>query len=182
MKNYLAIFLNFLNNNQFFIILFFSILSIISLSIAYIAQYIYKIMPCKLCMYSRIPFIIMSLLPIIFYIPIIRNNFIIGFFIIFLSTGANIIISFYHIGVENSWFKPSLCKIQLNDDSKYRGELYNFLLGDESSLNSCENPTFKLFGVFSFASLNLIFSIVLFMTINFFIFNKFFSRIFKLNL
>jgi disulfide bond formation protein DsbB len=176
MKNYFSIFFNFFISNPFYVIVLFAIFSGISLLIAYTAEYIFKIIPCKLCMYSRIPFLILLILPLIFAIPKLRSFSSKGFFIIFLLVLIDIGLSFYHLGVENSWFKPSLCKIEMNEKEKYSNSVYDFLLGNESKLSSCENPEFKLFGIFSFAALNFIFSIFLFILINFFIFHKVFMK------
>ncbi len=178
MKRYIMMIFNYFINNPFFILLLFSLISILSLSIAYIAQYVFGIIPCKLCMYSRIPYIIISILPIIFLIPGLKNHIYIGLIIIALAILSGIILSIYHIGIENYWFAPSLCKFNLDQETKYNGAVYDFLLGDEASLSSCENPTFKLFGIFTFPSLNLIFSSILFLLINYFLFQKFFYKLF----
>lgn len=175
MKNYINWLLNFFVHNSFYVILFFSFLAGFSLLIAYIAEYFFKITPCKLCMYSRIPFWVLTLLPLFFLIPFLKERAFFGFFIILITILSSVSLSFYHVGVENHWFKPSLCKFDLSSNSskKYEGGLYDFLLGDEQKLSSCENPEFKFFGFLTFAGLNLIFSSLLFVLINFFIFHKF---------
>lgn len=180
MKNYVNWLLNFLANNSFYVILLFSFFAASSLIIAYIAEYVFKIMPCKLCMYSRIPFLILTFLPLIFAFPGMKSKSFYGLFIILILVLASLILAFYQLGVENHWFQASLCKFKIPDlnEQKYNKGLYDFLLGDEQKLSSCENPEFKLFGIFSFAALNLIFSVFLFILINFFIFQKFLMKFF----
>jgi disulfide bond formation protein DsbB len=179
MRNYFSSILNFFEHNSFYTIILFAFLAGASLGIAYIAQYFFKIMPCRLCMYSRIPFLIMLFLPLVFLIPPLKTKAFYGLLLIAIIILVNITISFYHIGVENHWFKPSLCKLHKEEHSKYSNQLYDFLLGDETSLSSCENPTFKLFGIFTFATLTFVFSIFLFILINFFIFQRFFMKFFE---
>lgn len=170
--------LNFFIQNNFYILLLFATCTGLALCIAYIAQYFFHIIPCKLCMYSRIPFLLITFTPIIFLIPGLNKYHHYGLIFILICLIASVGLSFYHLGVESHWFKPALCKLNFQEHN-YHSYMYDFLLGDEQSLSQCDIVKFKLFGIFSFAALNLIYSVGLFLLANYFLFAIFFKKMFN---
>ena len=82
------------------------IFSIFSLVVAYFVQYILGHKPCNLCLIERLPYI--SSIIIILLVLILKKF---EKFIIFLLTLTFIsatLISFYHFGIEQGFFKESL--------------------------------------------------------------------------
>ena len=99
--------LPFLKNNflsPIFILLFFG--SGFALIGALISQYIFGYQPCILCIYQRIPFgviILLSLTALILRKKILINKII--FAICLLAIFINILLAFYHSGVERKIFR-----------------------------------------------------------------------------
>lgn len=135
------------------------ILSILPLSIAYISQYFFNLQPCDLCIYQRIPFFIILFLSIfsIFFIKNQKTSNFIKYFSIFLFF-INIILSFYHIGVEKEFFQmPESCSgINFNNFSNSDKLLDEIM---SKSAVKCNEPAFEIFGV-SMAGMNFIYCIL----------------------
>jgi len=82
------------------------IFSILSLSIAYFIQYVLGHQPCNLCLIERIPYIVsVILISLIFIINKFEKIIAIIILLLFVF-GA--IVSFYHFGIEQSFFSESL--------------------------------------------------------------------------
>ena len=132
------------------------IFSILSLSIAYFIQYVLGHKPCNLCLIERIPYIVsVILISLIFIINKFEKimSIIILFFFIF---GA--IVSFYHFGIEQSFFSESLVCDLGNNANLSKEQLLEQL--KNSSIVSCKDVTFRVLG-FSLATINTIISIIL---------------------
>lgn len=93
--------------NPVFMFSFILFISVFSLAAAYIAQYIFDLKPCILCIYQRIPFAftaVFSLIGLIFYAG--RSVFA-SVVMLILSASAffiNSIIALHHTGVEQGWW------------------------------------------------------------------------------
>ena len=81
------------------------VFSIISLSIAYFIQYILGYKPCNLCLIERIPYLAAIILISLIFILNRFKKVIAGIVLLFFIFGA--IISFYHVGIEQEFFKES---------------------------------------------------------------------------
>ena len=141
------------NKNILNFILLFSIFALLA---AYFIQYILGHQPCNLCLIERIPYILVII--IIFLIYIFKNNeknFIILLSLIFIFAT---LVSFYHFGIEQGFFKESLvCDIKNSDKSLSTEELLKEL---EEKTISCKDVTFKILGL-SLATINTIISFIL---------------------
>ena len=147
-------------NDLFFAkVLFF--LSFITLSSALFIEHILGHPPCSLCIFQRIPYIVCFLICGIFLIfKNFDKFFLYSILIIFLIA---FILSFYHVGLEQGFFKESF----LCSTSTQEFENPSELLKELKPLQiSCKNITFRLLG-FSLATLNLILSLaIMIITIN----------------
>ena len=132
------------------------IFSILSLSIAYFIQYVLGHKPCNLCLIERIPYIASVIL--ISFIFIITKFEKIIFIIILLFFIFGAIVSFYHFGIEQGFFKESLVCDLGNNANLSKEQLLKQL--ENSSIVSCKDVTFRVLG-FSLATINTIISIIL---------------------
>ena len=141
----------YLGINKKFYFLGIFLISLLSLIIALYIEYVMGIKPCKLCLYQRIPYLISLLISFLGYMYIKRPLWIyLSLLVFFLS----VIISGYHVGIENGIFEElKVCKNNLD------------ILSKEDLLNSpknqnipCKEVPIKLFGL-SLATINLILSL-----------------------
>jgi len=141
------------NKKKIIGILVFCILVLVS---TFFIEYILKHIPCNLCLIERIPYIatiVLALITLIFdkYEKIIL--FLIGLFFVFGT-----IVSFYHFGIEQSFFNESLvCNLTESDKVFSAQDLLKEL---EIKSISCKDVTFRVFGL-SLATFNTIISFVI---------------------
>ncbi len=128
------------------------IISLVAILSALIAEYIYGLQPCELCLKQRHPyyFMIIAVL-IIFLIPNLYK--IIVYFLIQLGAIYGIFYSVWHVGVENKLFKgPAGCSagmIRATNTADLKEEILS------RQVISCDEVIWSLFGL-SAASLNTI--------------------------
>ena len=129
----------------------FSILIILS---ALFIEHVLLVQACKLCLYQRIPYIVLIIISFLGYF---FSNKRIWIYLIILTLLVSIVISGYHLGIENGIFaefsgctNESLNTINKSDLLK---SLNNFL-------PSCKDVNFELFGL-SLATINFLISIAL---------------------
>ena len=133
--------------------------SILSLSIAYFIQYILGHKPCNLCLIERIPYGLSIILIIINYITKIDEKFII--LLLALIFVFSFLISIYHFGIEQGYFKEStVCGLNNANDIISKKEL---LLQLSKQTISCKDVTFRIFGL-SLTSINIIISLIITIT------------------
>ena len=142
----------FLNKKNFYIlILFYSLAAIL---FALYIEYVLGYKACKLCLYQRIPYIILIFICFIGYNYFTNDKILILVAIIFL---ISVLISGYHYGIENNIFKEfSGCatnSLEIVD----KAELLKSL---SDNVVSCKDANFKLFGI-SLAGINLLFSLLI---------------------
>ena len=143
--------LNFKVETYLKLILLVSLISIIS---AYFLEYILGYQPCNLCLIERIPYVL-SIILIITNLILKRNEkiFILLLMLIFVFS---FLISFYHFGIEQGFFKEStVCGLKNVSDLISKEEIIKQL--NEKTI-SCKDVTFKVFGI-SLTSINIIISI-----------------------
>ena len=141
------------NKTTLNIILF---LSIFILSIAYFIEYILEYKPCNLCLIERFPYffsIIIILLGLFF------NQFekFIFIFLCIIFVSATI-LSFYHLGIEQGFFKESVVCSTNNAAEIYTKEQLLEKLPERTI--SCKDVTFKIFG-FSLTTINIFISLII---------------------
>ena len=130
--------------------------SIFALSAAYFVQHILDHKPCNLCLIERLPYIFAI---IIISLGLILKKFekaiIILLILIFV---AATIISFYHFGIEQGFFKESLvCNLDSSITNLSKEDLIKEL---QQQTVSCKDVSFRIFG-FSLATINTIISLIL---------------------
>ena len=129
---------------------------ILSLSIAYFIQYILGYKPCNLCLIERIPYLASIILISLIFILNRFKKIIAGIVLLFFIFGA--IISFYHVGIEQEFFKESfVCNLDSAKDALSTEQLLKQL---ENAPVSCKDVTFRFLGL-SLATINTIISILL---------------------
>ena len=131
--------------------------SIFALSAAYFVQHILDHKPCNLCLIERLPYIFAII--IIISLGLILKKFekaiIIFLILIFL---AATIISFYHFGIEQGFFKESLvCNLDSSIANLSKEDLIKEL---QQQTVSCKDVSFRIFGL-SLATINTIISLIL---------------------
>ena len=131
-------------------------ISIFALGSAYFIEYILGHQPCNLCLIERLPYFLAI---IIIFLGLSLNRFekftFISLGLIFASAS---ILSLYHVGIEQSFFKESLVCIS-NDEinSLVKGDLIKEL---QKKVVSCKDVQFTLLGL-SLASINAIISFII---------------------
>jgi disulfide bond formation protein DsbB len=135
-------------------ILFFSIFA---LCIAYFVQYILGHQPCNLCVIERIPYF--SAVVLITFILTLKKYEQIISLVITLFFVFGIMISFYHVGIEQGVFDESfVCElVGAKSNNITTDELLKEL---EKNAVSCKDVTFTILG-FSLATFNTIISLIL---------------------
>ena len=131
--------------------------SIFALSAAYFVQHILDHKPCNLCLIERLPYIFAII--IIVSLGLILKKFektiIILLILIFITAT---IISFYHFGIEQGFFKESLvCNL---DNSITNLSKENLIKELQQQTVSCKDVSFRIFGL-SLATINTIISFIL---------------------
>ena len=139
-----------LNNKNFFIgVLFLSFISIVS---AIYIEYIIGIKPCALCIYQRLPYIFAIF---ICSLGINSPTNLFWSYLVILIFLINILLSGYHVGIENGFFSEFTgCKnnnLQIVDKESLLEAIKNQNI-------SCKDVSFRIFG-FSLATINLIISL-----------------------
>ena len=135
---------------------FIFLLCLISIISAYFIEYVLGHQPCNLCLIERIPYGLGLILIILNYTLIKNERFII--LLLILIFVFSLILSFYHFGIEQGFFKESVvCELKnaLNVISKEE-----FLKQLQAITISYKDVTFKIFG-FSLTAFNMIISLIL---------------------
>ena len=132
------------------------IFSVIALGAAYFVQYFLGHKPCNLCLIERIPYVSAI---IIISLGLILKKFekaIIVFLILIFFAAT--IISFYHFGIEQGFFKESLvCNLDNNIANLSKEDLLKEL---QQPTVSCKDVAFTIFSL-SLATINTIISLIL---------------------
>ena len=142
-----------INKKILFIILIFISFVLI---FTFLIEYRLGHQPCKLCLYERIQYFLSILL--IVKIFFIKGNEKITLLILSLVFIISSVLAFYHLGIEQGFFKESLaCTAGNLSETLTKEELLKQL---SQNTISCKDVTFRIFG-FSLAAINTIFSIAL---------------------
>ena len=130
--------------------------SILTLSIAYFIQYVLGHKPCNLCIIERIPYIAAIILISLIFILNRYQKIISSLILIFFIFGA--VVSFYHFGIEQSFFSESLVCDLGNSQPLDKEELLNQL--KKTEIVSCKDVNFRFLGL-SLATINTVISLIL---------------------
>ena len=141
-----------LNKKNFYLfILFYSLLAIF---FALYIEYILGYNPCKLCLYQRMPYIIIIFVSFIGY-NYFQNNKILILVIIMFS--ISVLVSGYHYGIENNIFEEFSGCAANSLGIVDKAELLKSL---NDNVSNCKDANFKLFGI-SLAGINFLFSLLI---------------------
>ena len=122
---------------------------------AYFIQYVLNVPPCQLCYYQRYPYYFATIVIILAFFKKInlKQVFILLLFTSFVSAS----LSFYHIGIEQSFFDElGSC----TSDTKSNNAEHLLKELQKQPVISCKNIGFQIFGL-SLATINFILSIIL---------------------
>jgi len=122
---------------------------------AYFIQYVLNVPPCQLCYYQRYPYYFATIVIILAFFKKInlKQVFILLLFTSFVSAS----LSFYHIGIEQSFFDElGSC----TSDTKSNNTEHLLKELQKQPVISCKNISFQIFGL-SLATINFILSIIL---------------------
>ena len=142
-----------INNKFLFSILVFVCMVLIS---AFIIEHQLGHIPCKLCLYERVPYFLSILL--IIKILLIKKYEKITLLILLLVFMSSTVLAFYHFGIEQGFFNESLaCTTGDLSTTLSKEELLQQL--KQNSIG-CKDVSFRILGL-SLAAINTIFSLVL---------------------
>lgn len=143
------------------LIIFLSLASLFALISAYIAQYVFNLQPCILCLYQRKPFFAILALGAIFLFIKQKDQYQKLFFLSSIAILLlNIAIASYHVGVEQKIFQgPTSCSTTKNlNDITNIADLEQAL--KQSSITKCSVPAFTFLKI-SMAGWNVIYCLLL---------------------
>ena len=153
-----------LNKAELTLILTFSVFALIS---AFFIEYVLGHEPCNLCLLQRLPYlgVILAFL-FIFFIDKFERKF---FFIATLFFLISLILSIYHVGIEQGIIQESfVCSLEQNINSLSKEDILKSL---ENKPVSCKDVNFTIFGL-SLATINT-FASITFTAISFKVFLKY---------
>jgi disulfide bond formation protein DsbB len=135
---------------------FIFLICLVSIVSAYFIEYVLGHQPCNLCLIERIPYGLGLILIILNYTLIKNERFII--LLLILIFVFSLILSFYHFGIEQGFFKESVvCELKNALSIITKEELLKQL---QVKTVSCKDVTFRIFG-FSLTAFNMIISLIL---------------------
>lgn len=146
------------------LILTFSVFALIS---AFFIEYVLGHEPCNLCLLQRLPYlgVILAFL-LIFLIDKFERKF---FFIATLFFLISLILSIYHVGIEQGIIQESfVCSLEQNINSLSKEDILKSL---KNKPVSCKDVNFTIFGL-SLATINT-FASITFTAISFKVFLKY---------
>ena len=138
------------------ILKFVFLISLISIFSAYFIEYILGHQPCNLCLIERVPYVLSIILILLFFISKKNEKFVTLLLILLFI--FSFLISFYHLGIEQGFFKESVVCSTNNAAEIYTKEQLLEKLPERTI--SCKDVTFKIFG-FSLTTINILISLII---------------------
>jgi disulfide bond formation protein DsbB len=154
------------NLNLKFIIIFLGGFSFLALIVAYIAQYVFNLQPCILCIYQRWPYFLAAAIMAPSFFVSKKNILAILLAISILAIFGESLLAFYHVMVEYKIFKGfGGCEAKDLSAITNIAELRKAI--NDQPLVKCSEPQFHFLGL-TMAFWNMIYSLILlFFTIYF---------------
>ena len=144
------------------------IIASISIATALTAEYIYNILPCKMCVYQRFSYYGLIIISII-YILLKKQKHISYFLLVELLLVLGLFLSLWHVGIENNFIEgPSGCTNSLKNIGNV-GDLKEYIL--HKPIVSCNEINWAFIGI-SFAIYNSLLQFLLLITNSIFIIKK----------
>ncbi len=125
---------------------------------AYVAQYVFDLEPCILCLYQRVPYAVAGVLGLVaLFVPKMRYFAVAVAGLVFLIGAC---LAFYHVGVEQHWWvSAASCGADGSDGPATVDELRQ-LLTQGRPAKACDEVDWTLFGL-SMATYNVAMSLAL---------------------
>ena len=132
------------------------LISIVALASAFFIEHALGHQPCNLCILERIPYLLALIIIVLNYKFVhLEKLFILLLILIFF---AAIILSLYHLGIEQGFIEESLvCDLKNGSNLLSKEDILKQL--QEKNV-SCKDVTFKILGL-SLTSYNIIISILI---------------------
>ena len=139
------------------IILVFSLIALIS---AYFIEYVLGHQPCNLCLIERIPYALSIVLITSIFLSKKNSKFFVLLLILTFIFAFS--ISFYHLGIEQGFFKEStVCTVKNYSENISKEDLIKQL---NDRIVSCKDVTFRIFGL-SLTSINIAINLLFIITL-----------------
>ena len=135
--------------------LFFFTASVLALTGAYIAEFVFKIEPCKMCLYQRIPYFVITIASMLG----IATKFRFLRYLCLLALVINATLAVYHVAIEVGWAEDK-CQGSISTSIHNIEELLQEFSG--KFIPSCSIPAFTFLGV-SMAGWNFLYCLLLFL-------------------
>ena len=132
------------------------ILCILSLSVAYVIQYVLGFQPCNLCIIERIPYGLAIVILIINFI--FKKNYVFYNVLLLQIFAFSLIISLYHLSIEQGLLNESTLCLSKNIDLLTKEDILNSF---QTLKVSCKDVTIKIFGL-SLTTYNVFLSLIIF--------------------
>jgi disulfide bond formation protein DsbB len=139
------------NNNAPSILALLAVFSLVS---AYVAQYGFGLAPCKLCLWQRVPFMVVAVLGLVAWLKPAWRGYVLG--LMALAFGAGLAIAAFHVGVEQKWWQmPGECGGVPFKTGMSAADFAAVIKA--AKVVRCDQPAFTLFGM-SMAGFNVLWS------------------------
>ena len=145
-------------------------ISLVTISGAYILEFLYNFPPCELCIYQRIPYFFILFICIISFFMEYKN---IHFYSIFFLFFTSFLIAFFHSLVERGIVEYSSACTSSVENFESIEDLRMHL--DSVPLTKCDEILFSVMG-FSLANINTIISLSLVLFNIYFVWRLYGSR------
>lgn len=132
--------------------------SALALAGALAGEHVFGILPCVLCLYQRVPFVLGGLVAAAMLgLPTTPRLRRLGVALILVAFAANTAIAAYHIGVEQHWWASAVCEATADGARLVTGaDLMTALTTPQRP--ACDQVSWTLFGI-SLAGYNFAFSL-----------------------
>ena len=131
-------------------------ISLISIIAAFFIEYVLGHQPCNLCLMQRFPYVLSIFLILLNYL--IKKNVKFVILLLILIFSFSFLISFYHFGIEQGFFRESsVCGLNSTIEIISKEEILKQL--NEKNI-SCKDVTFRIFGL-SLTTFNIFISLFL---------------------
>lgn len=144
-------------HRRIFTLLF--VASVAALAGALIAQHVFGLEPCILCLYQRIPFAIVAVLALMLaLLPSSAALRTLGLALCALALLSGAWIAGYHVGVEQGWWASSVCQTAPGGIGQFSMEDLRGALSQPLGRPPCNEPAWSFYGI-TMAMLNLFYSL-----------------------
>lgn len=124
-----------------------------ALAAAFIAQYIFDLEPCVLCLYQRVPYVAAAGLAAIgIFVAMVNRSHLAALIGLVFLAGAG--VAFYHVGVEQHWWQAATACGSGAADLPVNFEAFRQGLGNLGLVKACDEVEWSLFGL-SMATYNV---------------------------